>query len=292
MSICRTALSLLAHPDDAEFLCAGTLALLHEQGWNIHIATMTPGDCGSATLAPAEISAVRRAEGAQAAALIAATFHCLELGDGNIWHDRDTLRRVVGLLREVRPTLLLTHSPSCYLFDHEATSLLARQGAFWSSVPNYQAPGNALPLATIPHLYYADPMEGKDILGVPVLPTGVVDVTSQMATKRAMLRCHASQREWLHRQHGLDSYVQYMETMAQLRGQLVGCNFGEGFRQHLGHAYPQNNLLASELGACFHPCPTNSTSSPTPGRAGLGPEATDGRGEPPVAFRPQTTPEP
>ena len=52
MSDVRTVLSLLAHPDDAEFTCAGTLALLGQRGWQIHIATMTPGDCGSASLGP------------------------------------------------------------------------------------------------------------------------------------------------------------------------------------------------------------------------------------------------
>jgi len=42
-------LSVLAHPDDAEFLCAGTMTrLVREQGWRAVIATMMPGDCGSA----------------------------------------------------------------------------------------------------------------------------------------------------------------------------------------------------------------------------------------------------
>jgi LmbE family N-acetylglucosaminyl deacetylase len=41
------ALAVLAHPDDAEFLCAGTLALLaREHAWRVHIASKTPGDCG------------------------------------------------------------------------------------------------------------------------------------------------------------------------------------------------------------------------------------------------------
>src|SRR5437660_5978666 len=75
-------LSVLAHPDDAEFLCAGTLArLVREHGWQAHIASMTPGDCGSAELPPDEIARVRRAEGAAAAARIGATYHCLEERD-------------------------------------------------------------------------------------------------------------------------------------------------------------------------------------------------------------------
>ena len=66
----RVALSILAHPDDAEFLCAGTLLRLRDLGWQVHLATMTPGDKGSAEHTPEEIARIRRAEGARAAALI------------------------------------------------------------------------------------------------------------------------------------------------------------------------------------------------------------------------------
>ena len=63
-------LSVLAHPDDAEFLCGGTLIRLADLGWKVHIASMSPGDCGSAELPPDEIARVRRAEGASAAEVI------------------------------------------------------------------------------------------------------------------------------------------------------------------------------------------------------------------------------
>ena len=45
-------LSVLAHPDDAEILCAGTLLRLAAAGCELHIATFTAGDCGSMELAP------------------------------------------------------------------------------------------------------------------------------------------------------------------------------------------------------------------------------------------------
>ena len=55
------ALAIGAHPDDAEFLCAGTLARLRaEHGWAVHIASMTPGDCGSAEHTPDAIARRRR----------------------------------------------------------------------------------------------------------------------------------------------------------------------------------------------------------------------------------------
>jgi LmbE family N-acetylglucosaminyl deacetylase len=58
------ALAIVTHPDDAEFLCAGTLALLSKKGWEIHIATMTAGDCGSKILNKAEIGEIRKKEAA------------------------------------------------------------------------------------------------------------------------------------------------------------------------------------------------------------------------------------
>ena len=76
------ALAILAHPDDAEFLCAGTLIRIRqERGYAIHIATMTPGDCGSAEYPPEEISCIRRTEGANAAKAIGAEYTCLEERD-------------------------------------------------------------------------------------------------------------------------------------------------------------------------------------------------------------------
>src|ERR1700722_3446249 len=125
------ALALLAHPDDAEFLCVGTLArLVREQQWQVHIATMTPGDCGSVDQSPEEISRIRRDEGARAAALLGATFHCLEERDLVVLYHERALEKAVRLLRTVRPNFVFTHSPADYLLDHEMTSVIARAAAF------------------------------------------------------------------------------------------------------------------------------------------------------------------
>ena len=53
----------VAHPDDCEILAAGTLALLKKKGWEIHIVSMTPGDCGSADRGPEEIAAIQPGRG-------------------------------------------------------------------------------------------------------------------------------------------------------------------------------------------------------------------------------------
>jgi LmbE family N-acetylglucosaminyl deacetylase len=243
-------LSVLAHPDDAEFLCAGTLArLAREHGWEVHLASMTPGDCGSAELPADEIAAIRRAEGARAAALLGATYHCVEERDLLIFYAERPLERVTRLLRTVRPRLVLTHSPADYMLDHEMTSAVVRAASFAAPAPNFQAgKGHPPPLAHVPHLYYCDPIEGKDALGRPVEASLRVDISGVIDLKAAMLSAHASQRDWLLKHHGMDQYVESMKDWSARRGREAGVAFAEGFRQHLGHSYPQDDLLGQLLG--------------------------------------------
>jgi LmbE family N-acetylglucosaminyl deacetylase len=246
----ESALTLLAHPDDAEFLCAGTLIrLAQEHGWQIHIASMTPGDCGSAELPPDEIARIRREEGQRAAGVIGAIYHCLEERDLCIFYNERALEKVTRLLRQVRPRIVFTHSPSDYMLDHEMTSTLARAAAFGAPIPNFHGgAGHPPALDCIPHLYYCDPIEGKDPLGRDVEPGFRIDIGSAIATKAAMLAAHASQRDWLLKHHGMDQYLEAMRAWSARRGKECGKDFAEGFRQHLGHSYPQDNLLGQLLG--------------------------------------------
>jgi len=241
----------MAHPDDAEFMCTGTMALLHARGWEIHIATMTPGDCGSNDLGPEEISAIRREEARRAAAVLEGSYHCLEERDGFLRLDPPTKCKAVALIRRVRPRVVFTLSPMDYLIDHEATSTIVRDATFWSGVPNLKTDG-VEPFRPVPYLYYTDAMEGKDLFGQPIRPMIAVDISGVIDTKVEMLRCHASQREWLLKQHGMDEYLHAMQAMGESRGKLVGVAMAEGFRQHLGHGYPQDDLLARELGPLVH----------------------------------------
>jgi LmbE family N-acetylglucosaminyl deacetylase len=247
----NAVLSILAHPDDAEFLCAGTLIrLAREHGFRVHIASMTPGDCGSVEQPAEKISAIRRREGEQAAAAIGAAYHCLEERDLLIFYNETTLEKVTRLLRQTRPGIVLTHSPSDYMLDHEMTSVVVRAAAFGAPIPNFLA-GRDLgpPLEHIPHLYYCDPIEGKDPLGRDIPPGFAIDISSVLATKAEMLARHASQRDWLMKHHGMDQYIQAMKDWGAHRGKQCGVAHAEGFRQHLGHSYPQDNILGKHLGA-------------------------------------------
>ncbi len=243
------ALSVLAHPDDAEFLCAGTLVRLkQEHGFEIHIATMTPGDCGSAEHSPLEIARIRREEGRRAAEVIQATYHCLEERDLRVFYTETALEKVTRLLRMVRPILLFTHSPADYMLDHEMTSTLTRAAAFAAPIPNFQVDRNlGTPLEQIPTLYYCDPIEGKDPFGKPVIADFRIDISSVIDIKAEMLARHTSQRDWLLKHHGMDQYILAMKHWGQEQGRHLGVAYAEGFRQHLGHSYPQENILASLL---------------------------------------------
>ncbi|MDX2178397.1 MAG: PIG-L family deacetylase [Bryobacteraceae bacterium] len=225
--------SIHAHPDDAEILAGGTLASLAQRGHDLAIVTMTPGDKGSDKLPPDEIAAVRRLEAETAAMLIGAEYRCAEFRDLEIFSDHASRLRVVELIRQLRPDLVLTASPTDYLCDHEATSALVRDALFAAPARNYVT--DSPPLDRIPHLYFMDPID--DIVEVDF----VVDVAGTFEIKRAMLAAHASQREWLRRQHGMDDYLASMEAWTQRRG-------GEGFRQYRKHPYPQSPLLQELLG--------------------------------------------
>ena len=63
-----------------------------------------------------------------------------------------------------------------------------------------------------------------------------------------MLACHASQRNWLLRQHGMDEYLEMQAKWGGRRGAEIGVAFAEAFRQYRGHPYPQDNLLLKLLG--------------------------------------------
>lgn len=238
-------LAIHAHPDDVELQCAGTLWQLKQRGCAITIVTMTPGDLGSAELPPDEIAQIRRQEARRSAELLGAEYHCAEFRDLNIELNNESRRRVTEMVRRARPDIVITAPPVDYMTDHEVTSHLVRDACFAASVPHYLTHvwDPAPPLDHIPALYYVDAIEGIDWYGQPLQPEFIVDISAEMEHKLEMLACHASQREWLRRQHGLDEYIESCRRWAATRGGQIGVAYGEGFTQHRGHPYPHSGVL-------------------------------------------------
>jgi LmbE family N-acetylglucosaminyl deacetylase len=237
-----------AHPDDVEFQCARTLALLAKRGCEIHIAVMAGGEYGSVSLPEHEIRKKRLAESAESAKLIGARFHYAGGHDGEIQYDIWYRMITYRILREVNPALVFTHPPMDYMVDHEEVSKLVRNACFLAPVPNCDSQSAHEPLTAVPHLYYWNAMGLVDIFGRPLPLTHVVDISEVIETKARMLSCHESQREWLREHHKMDAYIETMKDSAAAQGSLVKRSAGEGFIQHLGHGYPASDLLSELLG--------------------------------------------
>lgn len=240
-------LALHAHPDDIETLAAGTLALLAASGHAITLATLTAGEGGSTQYAPDEVARIRRAEAAAAAALIGADYLCAGLPDLGVFNDDAGRRAVTELIRKARPQIVIAAAPADYHPDHEAASILARDGCFAASVPNYRT-GPSAPLEAIPHLYFMDPIGGRDREGHRPPPDFGVDVGAHFETKRAMLMAHESQLAWVARQHGVADQIAGMAAWTRRRGKDFGADLAEGFRQYRHHPYPNTPLLQQLVG--------------------------------------------
>ena len=242
-----TRLAVHAPPDDSEHRAAGTLAVLAARGHAIRIATLTAGECGSASTDLAATGAIRQAEAAAAAALIGAEYACAGLPDLGVFNDDASRRAVTELIRWAGAQIVLAASPVDYHPDHEAASTLTRDACFAASVPNYRT-GTARPLEAIPHLYFMDPIGGRDRQGVRITPDFGCDIAPGFEAKRAMLAKHESQAEWVARQHGIDDHLGSMEAWSRRRGADFGRIVAEGFRQYRHEPYPRTPALQDLLG--------------------------------------------
>lgn len=242
----RSVLAFFAHPDDAEILCAGTLSLLKKAGYSIHIATIALGDKGTATHSKEDIIRIRRAEAIKAAGILGGSYHCLDFEDIYIFYQRESIDKASALVRKLQPAIVFTHSPDDYMLDHELTSKIVQTACFTTGMKNLAIPEK--PFGPVPYLYYTDAVESKDKFGNRIMPGIFVDISAEIETKEEMLASHASQRDWLMAHHKVDEYLLAMKSVARSRGDESGFEYAEGFRQHLGHGFPQDNILMEILG--------------------------------------------
>lgn len=239
-------LALFAHPGDAEVLCGGTLLRMADLGWKIHIATMTRGELGSASLEAEAIAAVRAEESRKSAAALGATLHTLDEADGFVLFDKPTLHKTVDFLRMVAPAMVITHARKDGVVDHEQVSSLVR--AACSTFPARN--GSATPLAApvgVPHLYFADPMLGREPGGQVVNPSTVIRITRQHTRKLELVALHVSMLAWAEAHEGLPDLLVKLREHGIDRGRLAGAVAAEAFVQHVAHGFPTDDLLRELL---------------------------------------------
>src|SRR3954468_18444488 len=127
-------LAVTAHPDDAELLCAGTLARAKADGAAIAICVLCAGDKGVGAAASSDDTATARRDEAEATAkLLGAELFWQGTGDGELFDTYAERKRLIEVFRAFKPTLVLTHAPEDYHANHRAASALAEAASWFAA---------------------------------------------------------------------------------------------------------------------------------------------------------------
>ncbi|MFV1964156.1 MAG: PIG-L deacetylase family protein [Pirellulaceae bacterium] len=220
-------LTVIAHPDDAEILCAGTLARALEDGARIGVCLLCRGDKGQPDPPIEHLGEVRRDEMAAAAQLLGAQVFETGYGDGELFDSPESRRRLIDLYRQFRPTLILAHSPQDYHPDHRAASALAEAASWFCASAGHVT--ERPPMPSPPELWWMDHVNMSDFE-----PHFFVDVSPYVELKQKMLGCHRSQL-----QRGDRSDFSPLEPLmlqqCTTRGTQSGVTAAEAFQTH--HAW-------------------------------------------------------
>lgn len=249
-----SAIAIAAHPDDIEFKMAGTLLLLKNAGWEIHCFNLATGNGGSTEHDSETTASIRAEEAKRAAEVMGATWHPPIANDLEIFYRDDLLRKVAAVVREVKPSVVLTHPPDDYMEDHMTACRLAVTAAFAHGIPNYRTdPGRPAYSGDVT-LYHCMPHGGCDPLRRRVIPGAWVDTTEVHDTVLAALSAHRSQQGWLDATQGMSSYLESLTGHAKMMGRQSGrFEMAEGWWRHLHLGFSKTGVdpLAEVLGDAY-----------------------------------------
>jgi len=248
------AMAVAAHPDDIEFCMAGTLLLLKRAGYEIHYLALASGSCGSTRTNARQTKAIRAREARTAAKILGAEFHGCLTDDLEIIYGLELLRPLAAIIREVKPGIVLTHSPQDYMEDHTATARLAASAAFARGMPNFKTVPARKAAEFDTAVYHAMPHGLCDSLRRQIVPGALVNTTEVHEIKRQALAAHKSQQTWLNESQGFSSMVEAMDRMSRTLGRLSRrFTHAEGWRRrfHLGFAREEIDPLRAALGKAY-----------------------------------------
>ncbi|MFD0959159.1 PIG-L deacetylase family protein [Paenibacillus chungangensis] len=211
-----------AHPDDVEALCGGTLAKCAARGDEVTIIIATNGNVGSPVLSKEEIAAIRHEEAKAAADLIGAKLIWLGFDDEFLFHDRPTRLAFINAIRQASPDFMFVHGPNDYHPDHRICGEIAIDCRIPVTVPLIETEYPAM--QNIPHVFIMD-----NLGSIGFEPEIYVDITDTIDKRGQMLKCHASQDDWLRHMYGMD-YIEFLARPAAMRGMAIGVPYAEAFR--------------------------------------------------------------
>ena len=246
----KVAFAIGCHPDDIEFMMAGTLMLLGEAGYELHYMNVANGCCGSMTMDKQQTIDVRLGEAKNAAEFMGAAFHPPLVDDLMVRHNPEQVARLCAVIREVAPSVLLLPSPQDYMEDHMNTCRIGVTAAFCRGMPNFETLPPTSHIENEMAVYHAMPYGLRDDLRNLIIPHFYVDVAAVAEKKRMALALHASQKQWLDESQGMDSYIKTMDDMAGEVGAMSGkFELSEGWRRHnhIGFAAEDFDPLCEDL---------------------------------------------
>lgn len=217
-----------AHPDDLELSCGGTLAKLVKQGHKVALADITQGELG--TRGTKEIRA-REAEEA-ARTLDVATRRNLLIPDGNVEVSDDNKNKVITLIRELQPRILLfPHSVERHP-DHVHSHELCKEAWFYAGLEKIKTKLKGIDQHPFRPHHLFEFMQWQEFY-----PSFVVDISDTFDIKMKAIRSYASQfynPNSMERETKLSSpeFLERIETQSRYYGMRIGVKYGEPFFTH------------------------------------------------------------
>lgn len=245
-----------AHPDDIEFGCAGTLMLLKDAGCELHYMTVARGDAGSMELSRRQTARVREKEARNAASFLGAQFHPAISNDLEIFYTLELIQKLLAAVREAAPDIMLVPSPEDYMEDHVNASRLAVTATFCRAMPNILSRPRRMPVQKDVVVYHALPHGLKDAMRRQPVPDFYVNITKVIDRKEKMLAQHQSQKVWLDKTQGMNSYLASMREASAAVGKMSGrFQYAEGWRRHnhLGLSATETDPLQEMLQEDIYP---------------------------------------
>ena len=171
-------LAFAAHPDDAEIGCGGALALAAREGLSVGVADLTEGE--RATRGTPADRATEREEATRCLGLSERI--ALRLPDGELGRLRQAVARVVEVIRDTRPRIVLAPHGVDRHPDHEAAARLVRQACFDAGLSGVGSGALHRPAHQFSYMAHS-----------PFDPSFVVDISSVWEQKKAAVASYRSQ---------------------------------------------------------------------------------------------------
>lgn len=213
-------LAIGAHPDDCDIRAGGVAALYADAGHRVKFVSITNGDAGHHEMKGEQLAERRRLEAKRAGAAVGISYDVLDIHDGKLVPSLEHREKVIRVIREFRPDLIMTLRPNDYHPDHRYASQLVQDAAYMVTVPNVVPDTEYLRRNPV-IVYFRDSFQKPR----PFEPDVVVDIGSVLDRKIEMLHAHTSQfYEWLPFNGGYLNEVPEgdVERKAWLKGRMMG----------------------------------------------------------------------